>query len=92
MSWLQRLRINKFLLLLILVVIIASLFPCERAGTSSFQIRLPPQLHVILYAQCQVKLSCTELLPCTVLIAVMSYWRLDLIVFFSTFSLFPLQS
>ncbi|BFO10282.1 hypothetical protein GGER_27920 [Serratia rubidaea] len=29
MSWLQRLRIDKFLLVLILVVAVASLFPCE---------------------------------------------------------------
>lgn len=38
MCWLQRLRIDKFLLVLILVVIIASLFPCEGAGKSSLHI------------------------------------------------------
>ncbi len=37
MSWLQRLRIDKFLLVLILVVIVASLFPCEGIWKTFFE-------------------------------------------------------
>lgn len=83
MSWLKRLRIDKFLLVLILVVIIASLFPCE-GGWKIFFAHLTTAAIALLFFMHGAKLSRTAV------IAGMSHWRLHLVVFLSTFALFPL--
>lgn len=83
MSWLQRLRIDKFLLVLILVVIIALLFPCE-GGWKIFFAHLTTAAIALLFFMHGAKLSRTAV------IAGMSHWRLHLVVFLSTFALFPL--
>lgn len=53
MSWLQRLRIDKFLLVLILVMIIASLFPCKGGWKIFFTYLTTAAIALLFYAQCQ---------------------------------------
>ncbi len=83
MSWLQRLRIDKFLLVLILVVIVASLFPCEGIWKTFFE-HLTTAAIALLFFMHGAKLSREAI------IAGMSHWKLHLLVFLSTFALFPL--
>ncbi|MGO2437977.1 MAG: bile acid:sodium symporter, partial [Serratia proteamaculans] len=83
MSWLQRLRIDKFLLVLILVVIVASVFPCEGVWKTFFD-RLTTAAIALLFFMHGAKLSREAI------IAGMGHWKLHLVVFLSTFALFPL--
>lgn len=83
MSWLQRLRIDKFLLVLILVVIVASLFPCEGIWKTFFE-HLTTAAIALLFFMHGAKLSREAI------VAGMSHWKLHLLVFLSTFALFPL--
>ncbi|WP_213989606.1 bile acid:sodium symporter family protein [Sodalis sp. dw_96] len=83
MSWLQRLRIDKFLLVLVSVVILASLFPCRGVFKTLFEY-LTTAAIALLFFMHGAKLSRDAI------IGGMSHWRLHLVVFLSTFALFPL--
>ncbi|EHD21480.1 MULTISPECIES: bile acid:sodium symporter family protein [Brenneria] len=83
MGWLQRLRIDKFLLVLVLVVITASFFPCEGAAKVFFEY-LTTAAIALLFFMHGAKLSREAIT------AGMGHWRLHLVVFASTFLLFPL--
>ena len=82
MSWLQRLRIDKFLLVLISVVILASLFPCRGVFKILFEY-LTTAAIALLFFMHGAKLSRDAIM------GGMSHWRLHLVVFLSTFALFP---
>lgn len=83
MGWLQRLRIDKFLLVLILVVVTASILPAEGSAKVFFE-RLTTAAIALLFFMHGAKLS-REAIS-----AGMGHWRLHLVVFASTFILFPL--
>lgn len=83
LSWLQRLRIDKFLLVLIVVVITASVFPCEGHVKTFFEY-LTTAAIALLFFMHGAKLSREAIT------AGMGHWRLHLVVFASTFVLFPL--
>ena len=83
MSWLQRLRIDKFLLVLICVVILASLFPCEGIYKKVFE-HLATAAIALLFFMHGAKLSREAI------VSGMGHWKLHLVVFLSTFALFPL--
>ncbi|KID05438.1 MAG: bile acid:sodium symporter family protein [Hafnia alvei] len=83
MSWLQRLRIDKFLLVLICVVILASLFPCEGIYKKVFE-HLTTAAIALLFFMHGAKLSREAI------VSGMGHWKLHLVVFLSTFALFPL--
>ncbi|MBW7984398.1 bile acid:sodium symporter family protein [Enterobacillus tribolii] len=82
MSWLQRLRIDKFLLILVVVVALASVFPCEGAYKTFFQY-LTTAAIALLFFMHGAKLSREAIL------SGMGHWKLHLVVFLSTFALFP---
>ncbi|AEW44500.1 putative sodium/bile acid symporter family protein [Serratia symbiotica str. 'Cinara cedri'] len=82
MYWLQCLRFNKFLLSLILVAILASLFPC-RGNWEILFIHLNTAAILIIFFMHGTTLSHEALL------AGVSQWRMHLVVLFSTFILFP---
>lgn len=83
MPWLQKFKIDTFLLILIGVVLVASILPCEGAykdffaGLTTFAIAL-------LFFMHGAKLS-TEAIW-----AGIKHWRLHLTIFAATFVLFPL--
>ncbi|QPR27210.1 bile acid:sodium symporter [Edwardsiella hoshinae] len=81
--WLQRLRIDPFLLVLILVVLVASLFPCQGTAKALFS-HLTTAAIALLFFMHGAKLSREAI------VAGMGHWRLHLLVFLSTFALFPL--
>lgn len=83
MSWLQRLRIDPFLVVMIVVVIVASVFPCEGDAKVFFE-RLTKIAIALLFFMHGAKLSRAAILQG------MGHWRLHLVVFGSTFILFPL--
>ena len=83
MSWLQRLKIDKSLLIMIVVVVIASLFPCEGKVKTGFEY-LTTAAIALLFFMHGAKLSREAI------VAGMGHWRLHLVVFLSTFALFPL--
>ncbi|TKI05671.1 bile acid:sodium symporter family protein [Martelella alba] len=83
MSWFQRLRIDKFLLVLISVVILASLFPCRGLFKTFFEY-LTTAAIALLFFMHGAKLSREAI------VGGMSHWRLHVVVFISTFALFPL--
>ncbi|URG54537.1 bile acid:sodium symporter [Pectobacterium quasiaquaticum] len=83
MGWLQRLRIDKFLLVLILVVVTASVLPAEGSVKVFFE-HLTTAAIALLFFMHGAKLS-REAIS-----AGMGHWRLHLVVFASTFILFPL--
>ncbi|MGL9720440.1 bile acid:sodium symporter family protein [Symbiopectobacterium sp.] len=83
MSWLQRLRIDKFLPVLIVVVLTASVFPCE-GNVKTFFEYLTTAAIALLFFMHGAKLSREAIT------AGMGHLRLHLVVFASTFLLFPL--
>ncbi|ACS85696.1 bile acid:sodium symporter family protein [Musicola paradisiaca] len=83
MTWFQRLKIDKFLLVLISVVITASIFPCEGVIKVVFE-NLTTAAIALLFFMHGAKLSRDAIT------AGMGHWRLHLVVFASTFILFPL--
>ncbi|PWC20810.1 hypothetical protein DDT52_08875 [Brenneria roseae subsp. roseae] len=83
MGWLQRLRIDTFLLILVLVVITASFFPCEGEVKVFFEY-LTTAAIALLFFMHGAKLSREAIT------AGMGHWRLHIVVFASTFVLFPL--
>ncbi|MGJ0576799.1 bile acid:sodium symporter family protein [Xenorhabdus bovienii] len=83
MSWWQKLRIDPFLVTLITVVIIATLFPCEGESKKWFQY-LTTAAIVLLFFMHGAKLSRSAIL------AGIGHWRLHLVIFLSTFVLFPI--
>ncbi|MCG8707751.1 bile acid:sodium symporter [Brenneria sp. 4F2] len=83
MAWLQRLRIDKFLLVLVCVVLAASFFPCQGAAKVFFEY-LTTAAIALLFFMHGAKLSREAIT------AGMGHWRLHLVVFASTFILFPL--
>ncbi|WP_409160185.1 bile acid:sodium symporter family protein [Pectobacterium sp. B2J-2] len=83
MGWLQRLRIDKFLLVLILVVVTASILPAQGIAKVFFE-NLTTAAIALLFFMHGAKLSREAIT------AGMGHWRLHLVVFASTFILFPL--
>ncbi|WP_224653246.1 bile acid:sodium symporter family protein [Pectobacterium versatile] len=83
MGWLQRLRIDKFLLVLILVVVTASILPAEGYVKVFFE-HLTTAAIALLFFMHGAKLSREAITTG------MGHWRLHLVVFASTFILFPL--
>ncbi|POY59854.1 bile acid:sodium symporter [Pectobacterium versatile] len=83
MEWLQRLRIDKFLLVLILVVVTASILPAEGSVKVFFE-HLTTAAIALLFFMHGAKLSREAITTG------MGHWRLHLVVFASTFILFPL--
>ncbi|WP_338882345.1 MULTISPECIES: bile acid:sodium symporter family protein [Xenorhabdus] len=83
MNVLQKLRIDPFLVTLITVVIIASFFPCEGEAKKWFQY-LTTAAIALLFFMHGAKLSRNAIL------AGIGHWRLHLVIFSSTFILFPI--
>jgi sodium/bile acid cotransporter 7 len=83
MDWLQKLKIDNFLLVMIGVVIVASLFPCEGIVKTGFEY-LTTFAIALLFFMHGAKLSRDAIM------AGMGHWKLHLVVFLSTFALFPL--
>ncbi|MBE8595010.1 bile acid:sodium symporter family protein [Xenorhabdus sp. BG5] len=83
MNVLQKLRIDPFLVILIVVVIIASFFPCEGEAKKWFQ-HLTTAAIALLFFMHGAKLSRNAIL------AGIRHWRLHLVIFTSTFILFPI--
>ncbi|MDC9580504.1 bile acid:sodium symporter [Xenorhabdus sp. PR6a] len=83
MNVLQKLRIDPFLVILITVVIIASFFPCEGEAKKWFQY-LTTAAIALLFFMHGAKLSRDAIL------AGIGHWRLHLVIFTSTFILFPI--
>lgn len=83
MNWLQRLKIDTFLLVMIAVVVVASLFPCEGAVKTAFEY-LTTAAIALLFFMHGAKLSRDAI------VAGIGHWKLHLVVFLSTFALFPL--
>ncbi|WP_392567000.1 bile acid:sodium symporter family protein [Utexia brackfieldae] len=83
MSWLKRLKIDSFLLILICVVILATLFPCEGNYKVFFE-NLTTIAIALLFFMHGAKLSSQSI------ISGMRHWRLHLLIFVSTFLLFPI--
>lgn len=83
MSWLQRLKIDRFLLVMIGVVLLASLLPARGTVKEGFQY-LTTLFIALLFFMHGAKLSREAIL------SGLGHWRLHLLVFISTFILFPL--
>ncbi|AKH65194.1 MULTISPECIES: bile acid:sodium symporter family protein [Photorhabdus] len=83
MTWWQKLKIDPFLMILVTVVVIATFLPCEGEIKVWFQ-RLTTAAIALLFFMHGAKLSRQAI------IAGMGHWRLHLVVFLSTFVLFPI--
>ncbi|WP_140918585.1 bile acid:sodium symporter family protein [Limnobaculum xujianqingii] len=83
MSWLKFLKVDTFLVMLIGVMILATLFPCEGDARVFFGY-LTKAAIALLFFMHGAKLSRQNILNG------IRHWRLHLIVFASTFVLFPL--
>ncbi len=83
MGWLQRLKIDRFLVVMIGVVVIASLFPAQGQIKNGFEM-LTTAAIALLFFMHGAKLSREAI------VAGAGHWRLHLVVFLSTFVLFPL--
>ena len=83
MNGLQRLKIDTFLLIMIAVVVVASLFPCEGTVKTAFEY-LTTAAIALLFFMHGAKLSRDAI------VAGMGHWKLHLVVLLSTFALFPL--
>lgn len=83
MSWWQRLKIDNFLLVLVAVVMLATLFPCTGVFKTFFG-HLTTAAIALLFFMHGAKLSRDAIL------AGLGHWKLHLLVFASTFALFPL--
>lgn len=83
MSWLQRLKIDTFLLILIGTVLIATLFPCEGVYKTFFE-HLTTAAIALLFFMHGAKLSFQAI------IGGIKSWRLHLVIFAATFVVFPI--
>ncbi|MCO6523692.1 MAG: bile acid:sodium symporter [Candidatus Schmidhempelia sp.] len=83
MQWLTRLKIDSFLLILITVVIIATLFPCEGHYKTFFE-HLSNLAIALLFFMHGAKLSLQSIMDG------FRHWRLHLVIFCITFVVFPL--
>ncbi|WP_434778839.1 bile acid:sodium symporter family protein [Neisseria sp. Ec49-e6-T10] len=83
MKWLKKLYIDQFLLILICVVIIASIFPCKGLYKTIFE-QLTNIAIALLFFMHGAKL------PRSAILSGLGNWRLHCIIFASTFILFPL--
>ncbi|CDL80608.1 conserved membrane hypothetical protein [Xenorhabdus szentirmaii DSM 16338] len=82
MNVLQKLKVDSFLVILISVVVVASFFPCEGEAKKWFQY-LTTAAIALLFFMHGAKLSRNAIL------AGIGHWRLHLVIFISTFVLFP---
>lgn len=82
MSWWQKLKIDSFLMIMILVVILATLLPAQGEIKVIFQ-HLTTAAIALLFFLHGAKLSREAIL------SGLGHWRLHLVVFASTFVLFP---
>ena len=83
MSWLQRLKIDSFLLVLVSVVMLATVFPCTGVYKTFFG-HLTTAAIALLFFMHGAKLSREAVL------AGLGHWKLHLLVLARTFVLFPL--
>lgn len=83
MNWLQRLKIDKFLLVMVCVVVLASFLPAEGLVKTVFQY-LTNFFIALLFFMHGAKLSREAIF------SGLGHWRLHVLVFASTFILFPL--
>lgn len=83
MLWLQRLSIDKFTLALVIVVVIATFFPCEGEIKACFGY-LTIAAIALLFFMHGAKLSRAAI------VAGAGHWKLHVVIFLSTFTLFPL--
>ncbi|PHM45420.1 bile acid:sodium symporter [Xenorhabdus mauleonii] len=83
MNLLHKLRIDPFLVILVTVVVIASFFPCEGEAKTWFQY-LTIAAIALLFFMHGAKLSRDAIF------AGIGHWRLHLVIFCSTFILFPI--
>ncbi|MFS1538699.1 MAG: bile acid:sodium symporter family protein [Candidatus Phlomobacter fragariae] len=83
MSWWRRLQIDYFLLLMLMTIMIASFFPCQGKVKIVFQ-HLTTIAIALLFFLHGAKFSRQAIL------AGIGHWRLHLLIFTSTFILFPI--
>lgn len=83
MSWLQHLKIDKFLLVMICVVLLASFLPARGVVKNAFQYLTTFSIALLFFMH-GAKLSREAIF------SGLGHWRLHLLVFVSTFALFPL--
>lgn len=83
MSWLQRFKIDPFLLILISVVVIATLLPCRGLYKTIFDY-LTTVAIALLFFMHGAKLSLEAIW------AGIRHWRLHLVILLCTFALFPI--
>lgn len=83
MNLLAKLKVDPFLLIMICVVVVASLFPCEGKIKVAFQY-LTTAAIALLFFMHGAKLSRESIM------SGIGHWRLHLLVFASTFILFPI--
>lgn len=83
MNFLQRLKIDSFLLILILVVVIATLFPCEGDFKTLFEY-LTTFAIALLFFMHGAKLTFSAIVDGII------HWRLHLTIFCTTFIIFPI--
>jgi solute carrier family 10 (sodium/bile acid cotransporter), member 7 len=82
-QWLKRLKIDSFLLILMTVVMIATLFPCEGRYKTFFE-HLSTFAIALLFFMHGAKLSLQSIMDG------FRHWRLHLLIFSITFVVFPL--
>lgn len=83
MGWLRRLKIDNFLLVMICVVALASFLPAKGAIKIGFQYLTTLSIALLFFMH-GAKLSREAIF------SGLGHWRLHLLVFLSTFALFPL--
>ena len=83
MTWLSKLKIDPFLITMIFVILIASFFPCKGEVKIGFQY-LTTAAIALLFFMHGAKLSRESIMTG------IGHWRLHLLVFASTFILFPI--
>lgn len=83
MPWLNKLKIDQFLITMLLVIGIASIFPCEGEVKVGFKY-LTVAAIALLFFMHGAKLSREAIM------AGIRHWRLHLLVFSSTFIVFPI--
>lgn len=82
-NWWQKLRLDPFLVIMITVVILASLFPATGSVATGFRYLTTAAIALLFFFH-GAKLSREAI------VTGMGHWRLHLMVFSSTFILFPL--
>lgn len=83
MAWWQKLKLDPFLMIMICVVTLATIFPCEGEIKVAFQYLTKAAIALLFFLH-GAKLSREAIM------SGLGHWRLHLTVFASTFILFPI--